>query len=136
MGLVRTPFAIDARAAEHPIDDEDIMDASPALPLEAAAIGISFDGRAYHYAQYSYDRLGDALHYAGLERAKPGFREDSIPRNWTQWAGPTPEEQQQMAAHGIVFERGYYLYGPYRYDLLSAALEYAGHKPGPAPPAA
>jgi hypothetical protein len=66
------------------------MDAFPALPSEAAAVGISFDGRAYHYAQYS----------------------------------------------GIVFEGGYYFYGPYRYDLLSAALDYARHEPGLAPPAA
>jgi len=112
------------------------MDASPALPPEAAAFGISFDGRAYHYAQYSYDRLADALQYAALERAKPGFREDPTARTWKQWTGPTPEEQLQMAAQNIVFERGYYFYGPYRYDMLSAALDYARHEPGLAPPAA
>lgn len=112
------------------------MDASPVLPPDAAAVGISFDGRAYHYDQYSYDRLADALQYAKLDRAKPDFREDPTPRNWKQWAGPTPDERLQMDAHGIVFEGGYYFYGPYRYDLLSAALDYARHEPGLSPPAA
>jgi hypothetical protein len=110
--------------------EDIIMDALPVLPPEAADFGISFDGRAYHYAQYSYDRLADALRYAMLERAMPGFREDPTPRNWKQWAAPTAEERLRMAAHGIVFEGGYYLYGPYRYDLLSAALDYARHEPG------
>ena len=111
------------------------MDPYPVLPPEVAAFGVSFDGRAYHFEQFSYDRLADALHYARLERARPGFREEPAPRNWKQWAGPTPEERQRMAAHGVVFEDGYYFYGPYRYDLLSAALDYARHEPGLARPA-
>lgn len=109
------------------------MDASPALPPDAAAFGISFDGRAYHYEQYSYEQLADALQFARLDQARPGSSEDRRPRNWRQWSEPTPQERLQMAAHGIVFERGYYLYGPYRYDLLSAALDYARHEPGLAP---
>lgn len=117
------------------IQCEDIMHPSPALPPEAMASGISFDGRAYHYGQYSYDRLADALRYARLDRARPGFREDPAPRNWKQWAGPTPEERLQMEAHGIVFEGGYYFYGPYRYDLLSSAIDYARHEPALAAPA-
>jgi hypothetical protein len=106
------------------------MDESPVLPPAAAAFGISFDGRAYHYREYSYDRLADALGYARLDRTRPGFREDATPRRWKQWVGPTPEEQLHMAAHGIVHEHGHYYYGPYRYDLLSAALDYAKHEPG------
>lgn len=106
------------------------MDASPVLPPAVAACGVSFDGRAYHYLCYSYERLADALDYAKLDRAKPGFREDATPRRWRQWALPTQEERLKMEAHGIVYERGYYCYGPYRYDLLSAALAYAKHEPG------
>jgi hypothetical protein len=106
------------------------MDSSSVLPPAAAAFGICFDGRTYHYREYSYDRLEDAFDYARLDRARPGFREDETPRRWKQWAAPTPEDRQHMAAHGIVYERGHYLYGPYRYDLLSAALEYARHEPG------
>jgi len=106
------------------------MDASPVLPPAAAAFGISFDGRAYHYLDYSYERLADALAYARQDRARPGFREDTTPRQWKQWTGPTPEERLHMAVHGIVYEHGHYRYGPYRYDLLSAALAYAQHAPG------
>lgn len=112
------------------------MDTSPVLPPAAAASGISFDGRAYHYQEYSYERLADALDYAKRDRARPGFREDATPRCWRQWDGPTPEERLQMAAQGVVYEHGHYLYGPYRYDLLSAALDHAKHEPGLSSPAA
>lgn len=105
------------------------METFSTLPPAATAAGISFDGRAYHYREYSYDQLADALNYAKLDRARPGFREDAA-RNWKQWHGPTPEEQLRMAAHGISYERGHYCYGPYRYDLLSAALDYAEKEPG------
>jgi len=106
------------------------MKISTALPPAALAFGISFDGRAYHYREYSYDRLADALDYAKLDRAKPGFREERAPRHWKQWFGPTPEDRLQMAAHGIGYESGYYCYGPYRYELLAAALNYARREPG------
>jgi hypothetical protein len=103
------------------------------LPPAAAACGISFDGRAYHYHEYSYERLADALDYAKLDRNKLGSREDLTIRAWKQWVGPTPDERLQMAAHGIFYERGQYCYGPYHYDLLPAALDYATHEPGLAP---
>jgi len=106
------------------------MDESTTLPPEAAARGVSFDGRAYHYQAYTYARLDEALDYARLDQARPGLREDPTPRPWKQWAVPTHAERQQMAAHGIEYSDGYYRYGPYRYDLLSAALAYAKHEPG------
>lgn len=106
------------------------METSPALPPAASAAGISFDGRAYHYRQYSYDRLADALGYAELDRARPGFQEEHVPYQWQQWGGPTAQDQLQMAAHGIAYERGHYHYGPYRYELLATALEYAKREPG------
>lgn len=102
-----------------------------ALPSVETLPGISFDGRAYHYAQYSYDRIEDALNYAKLERARPGFREESaLPLRWKQWAEPTPEERVQMTAHHIAYEGGHYYYGPYRYDLLADAIGYARREPG------
>lgn len=108
------------------------MKTSTALPPAASALDISFDGRAYHYREYSYDRLADALNYAKLDRAKPGFCDEPAPRHWKQWYGPTPEDRLQMAAHGIAYdyESGRYFYGPYRYELLAAALDYARHEPG------
>lgn len=106
------------------------MNTSTAPPPAASALDISFDGRAYHYRQYSYDRLADALNYAKLDRAKPGFREEPRPRHWKQWFGPTTEDRLQMAAYGIGYQHGRYCYGPYRYDLLAAALDYARREPG------
>lgn len=106
------------------------METSAALPPDASASGVSFDGRAYHYRAFSYDRLADAVGYAKLDRARPGFREDASPHRWPQWRAPTPQERQQMATHGIGYENGHYWYGPYRYDLLAPAVEYARRVPG------
>jgi hypothetical protein len=33
-----------------------------------AEFGVTFDGKRYRYETYVYDRLVDAIHYAGLER--------------------------------------------------------------------
>jgi len=106
------------------------METTSPLPAAASALGISFDGRAYHYASHTYDRLADALAYARLDRARPGVREESAPHHWRQWSGPTPEEELRMAAHGIAYEGGYYWYGPYRYEQLAAAIDYARREPG------
>ncbi|MEW6369526.1 MAG: hypothetical protein AB1584_01215 [Pseudomonadota bacterium] len=106
------------------------MDTLLPLPAAATALGISFDGRAYHYGSYSYDRLADALDYAEHDRARPGFQGEPAPQQWRQWLGPTPDEQARMTAHGIVYARGYYCYGPYRYEQLAAALDYAVREPG------
>jgi hypothetical protein len=106
------------------------MPTSTAPPLVEPAWDIWFDGRAYHYHQYAYDRLADALAYAKLDRAAPGYHDEPLPRYWKQWRGPTPEEAATMAAHHIVYEQGHYSYGPYRYDLLADALNFAMCKPG------
>ncbi|MGZ5198174.1 MAG: hypothetical protein ACXWC4_00220 [Telluria sp.] len=93
--------------------------------------GIPFDGRAYHYRQYSYDRVEDALNYARLERAKPGVPiEATAPLRWRQFAEPTHRERAQMAEYGIVYQAGRFVYGPYRYDVLADALSYAARHPG------
>lgn len=93
--------------------------------------GIPFDGRAYHYRQYSYDRVEDALNYARLEFAKPGVHiEQAAPLRWRQFPVPTQQERGQMAEHGIVYDAGRFGYGPYRYDVLADALLYATRRPG------
>jgi hypothetical protein len=109
---------------------EEKMETSTALPAAASTLGISFDGRAYHYQQFSYDRYADALGYAQLDQARPGWRQDPTRHQWRQWVGPTPQERVQMAAHQITYEGGYYRYGPWRYDLLAPALDYAMRAPG------
>jgi hypothetical protein len=102
-----------------------------AVPSAELIPGISFDGRAYHYGQYSYDRLEDAQSYAKLDRAKPGFREDSAPPlQWKQWMDPSPEQHAEMALYHIAYAGGRYCYGPYRYDLLADAINYARREPG------
>jgi hypothetical protein len=104
---------------------------SAAVPSAELIPGISFDGRAYHYGQYSYDRLEDALNYAKLDRAKPGFREESAaPLHWKQWVDPTPDQRTEMASYHIAYAGGRYCYGPYRYDLLADAVNYARREPG------
>lgn len=94
-------------------------------------VGIPFDGRAYHYRQYSYDHVEDALNYARAERARPDF--DKIAptvMHWRQVPAPTEQERAQMAAHDIVYQDGYFFYGPYRYEVLADALNYAEREPG------
>lgn len=108
----------------------NIMDATSALPPAAAALGISSSGRQYHYREFRYDRLADALAYAKLDRARPGYSAPSVEVPCEQLPGPTAEDDVHMAAHGIRYERGRYLYGPYRYDLLACALDYARREPG------
>lgn len=93
--------------------------------------GIPFDGRAYHYRQYSYDRVEDALNYARLERARPGpHLEATAPLRWRQFTAPTRHEREQMTEHGIDYQAGRFVYGPYRYDVLADALDYAARQPG------
>lgn len=106
------------------------MDTPNALPPAASALGVSFDGRAWHYRQFSYDHLEDAFRYASVDAGRPGMREEAAPVHWRQWTGPSAQDQSRMAAHGIVYEQGYYRYGPYRYELLDAAVAYAQRQPG------
>lgn len=98
---------------------------STAPPLVEPELGIWFDGRAYHYHQYRYDRLQDAIAYATLDRRRPGFHEESLPHYWKEWQGPTSAEAARMAPFGIVYEHGFYYYGAFRYDFLADALDYA-----------
>jgi hypothetical protein len=36
-----------------------------------------------------------------------------------------------MATFGIVYDQGFYRYGPFRYDVLDDALDYAQRTSGP-----
>jgi hypothetical protein len=99
-------------------------------PLVEPELGIWFDGRAYHYRQYCYDRLDDAIAYARVDRRSPGYHEERLPDHWEEWQGPTGAETAQMAAFGIVYENGFYRYGPFRYESLDDALNYARHTAG------
>lgn len=94
-------------------------------PLVESELGIWFDGRAYHYLQYRYDRLPDAVAYASVDRSRPGFLAEALPSQWEEWNEPDEAEMTRMAPFGITYEHGYYCYGPFRYDFLDDALDYA-----------
>ncbi len=94
-------------------------------PLVEPELGIWFDGRAYHYQQYRYDRLEDAVTYARTDRGKPGFHATPLPSHWEEWREPDQADAARMAAFGITYEHGRYCYGPFRYDLLDDAIDYA-----------
>lgn len=100
-----------------------------APPLADPELGIWFDGRAYHYREFRYERLPDAAAYAALDRRGPAFQSAPLPLHWEEWRAPDAVEAARMAAHGIVYEHGVYCYGLFHYDLLSDALDYAGRSP-------
>lgn len=93
----------------------------------AAELGISFDGRLYHYRGYRYDRLDDALAYARRDRSGAPYTGETPPQ-WAAPMEPTDAERRQMAEFGITFDGTSFHYGPYRYDTLSDACNYARMK--------
>lgn len=98
---------------------------------EQLPYGIVFDGRGFHYREYRYELLQDAIQYAELERRRPGFVDTpQVAKCWKRFDPPTPEQQSLMKEAGIVYLGARYCYGPYRYDLLDDALNYAKRVPG------
>jgi hypothetical protein len=88
---------------------------------------IAPSGRQYQYSHYRYDRFEDALGYAMKQRLAPSACDaaDSLPPARIEEA-PDDEERRRMAGLGITFDQGVYHLGPYRYDRLADALDYAG----------
>lgn len=107
---------------------------SPATPLLVEPLlGIWFDGRTYHYRQYRYERLEDAVAYARLDRDRPGFHAEPLPARCATWQEPTSAQLDRMRAFGIVHEQGVYRYGAFRYEALDDALDYASRTSGLGP---
>lgn len=94
-------------------------------PLVDSALGIWFDGRAYHYQQYRYDRLSDAVAYAAIDGRRASRPPHPLPDSWTEWHAPDAADRARMAAYGIGYEQGMFQYRGYRYDYLDQALAYA-----------
>lgn len=93
-----------------------------------AALEVTFDGRYYHFRQYRYEHLDDALRYASAQQHTPGFRRD--PAFQPQWLPQlTPDETQQalMRELHIGFSAGRYSIDTFRYDRLDDAVAYARH---------
>ncbi|HLO76122.1 MAG TPA: hypothetical protein VK196_06680 [Magnetospirillum sp.] len=91
----------------------------------AAELGISFDGRHYHYREFRYDRLADALACARQDRSKGAHPPRGETSQWAAPMEPTDAERRQMAEFGITFDGTAFHYGPYRYDTLADACNYA-----------
>lgn len=104
------------------------------LAAEAAALEVSFDGHRYRFRAYRYDRLDDALRYARIEHALPGFAADPAFRPlWLPAWQPDAAQRGLMARWHIAFEGGRFALGPWRYDRLDDAVAYAQRTAGTGP---
>jgi len=90
-----------------------------------AELSISYNGRHYQYERYRYDLLADAVDYAKLQRSVPAGADLDGPLAPEQVEIPDPAQREMMASLGISFVEGVYHFGPYRYDRLSDAVNYA-----------
>lgn len=96
-------------------------------PAQAgAALEITFDGHHYHFRQYRYERLDDALRYADAQHRKPGYEPDPsyVPQWLPEWA-PDATQQESMRELAIDFDHGCFRVGPYRYERLEDAVAFA-----------
>lgn len=89
---------------------------------EAMALGISFDGRQYHYQDYRYDRLSDAMSYA---RAHPTALLPSGDLDWLTPPSPNDEDLALMRILSIIYDGRFFCFQSYRYEKLADAVNYA-----------
>jgi hypothetical protein len=110
------------------------------LPDEAAQrvrimreLSIGFNGRYYHYRGYRYDRLSDAVNYARLQRSRScggdsdhaGLVDEEQKQSPGEIVPPSESDLAVMDSLAITFRNGTYFFGPYRYDRLADAVQYA-----------
>ena len=104
--------------------------------LLMAEHSITQSGQQYQYSKYRYDRFEDALGYAVKQRVAPSAcdADDSLPPSRAVEV-QNEAQRRQMAALGITFDGSAYHLGPYRYERLEDAIDYAGLDParGPIP---
>jgi len=118
--LRRAGLALNEEAAPTPTS---VPAAREALMAELA---ISYNGRHYQYERYRYDLLADAVDYARLQRSAPaGAALDGPSPPPEQVEIPDSSQREMMASLNISFVEGVYHFGPYRYDRLSDAVNYA-----------
>jgi hypothetical protein len=91
-----------------------------------AEFAIAYNGRHYQYDRYRYDYLADAVNYARLQRfLLPGSGDVGPLPPPEDVQAPDESQRQLMAASAITFRDGVYHLGPYRYDRLADAVNYA-----------
>lgn len=123
-----------AMASHHAVEiDRQYRQAGQAPPgastretASMAESGIDYDGRSYWYRQYRYDRIQDALAYAGLDQSRPDTEPELAgQRRWQEPEPPSAATRQLMAELGITYDGRYYRYEDYRYDQFVDAINYA-----------
>ncbi len=73
------------------------------------AAGVGFDGRQYHYKEFSYDRSSDALAYSRLDRTRLASGSESKEQpEWVDAIAPTDTERKQMENLGITYDGKHY----------------------------
>ena len=96
-------------------------------PAQAAtALEVTFDGKYYHFREYRYERLDDALRYADAQHRKPDYKADPsfVPRWLPAWE-PDATQRATMSDLAIGFGAGRFSVGPYHYDRLEDAIAFA-----------
>lgn len=95
-------------------------------PIPTLAAGVSFDGRAYRYGEYRYDRLVDAVAYSELQhgRAAAAPIPASVP-NAASVIDLTGWDADAATALGVTFDGKVFGYLQYRYDRFTDACAYA-----------
>lgn len=98
----------------------------PKRERQMAEHAIGWDGLHYSYHGYCYDRLADAVAYAELRRERSDEPDPGGSFTPAQPRVPPNETQLRlMALWSVDWEKGHYRFGPYRYDKLEDALNYA-----------
>ncbi|MBN8738223.1 MAG: hypothetical protein J0H86_01850 [Xanthomonadaceae bacterium] len=87
---------------------------------------VSYDGCAYEFNGYRYDRLDDALAYARLMRSRPQQLDPhGTHRVRCELGAESETDLRRMASLGILLENGRFCFEEFRYDRLADAVNYA-----------
>ena len=94
-------------------------------PIPTLAAGVSFDGRAYRYGEYRYDRLADVA-YSELDRARGAAAATAAPlADASSLIDLTDWDADAATRLGVSFDGKVFRYLEYRYDRFADACAYA-----------
>lgn len=121
------------RQPQGEISEGDLPDEDAQRVRIMRELSIGFNGRYYHYRGYCYDRLSDAVNYARLQRSRScggdsdhaGLADEEQNQSPEEIEPPSESDLAVMDSLAITFRNGTYFFGPYRYDRLADAVQYA-----------
>lgn len=91
-----------------------------------AEFSITYNGRYYACGAYRYDHLADAVNAARLRQSNPALKNPAYAAGLAQAPEmPDQKQRQTMADLAITLDQGVYHLGPYCYDRLADAVNYA-----------